>query len=215
MVSAVFMELIYQQPCSAEWNTFTSQNILIESEINVPFARALCFNKKAWIYCQAKGCLLSCGGLLISRLLASAGCCFQPSSVCWSHCASAKTLLWNETPQSRLGCHLFSIGLAKIQSECLRFYHYCFLSDSEWRSEQDLSCCLTPSLIDLRIAELGHLSIEMLVMNERHGGWWREAESELLWFVCFWVSTGREESLFSLGFDTVLIHYTAGLNPIS
>lgn len=55
----------------------------------------------------------------------------------------------------------------------------------------------------------------MMVMNEKYGGRWWEVESELLWFVCFRMSTGREESLFSLGFDTDLIHCTAGLNPIS
>lgn len=82
---------------------FTLENILIGSE-NIFCKGAFVLTKKAWIHGQAICCLLSFTGLLIKRLLASAGCCSQHSSALWSRCASAKTVLWNDNPPSCLGC---------------------------------------------------------------------------------------------------------------
>lgn len=172
---------------------------------------ALCFIRKAWIYGQAKGCLLSCR-LLISRLLASGGCCSQRSSVRGSHCAPAKIPLWNETSPSCLGCqpttllNWFSKNREQMPAFSVRLR----------KTIRTGILLLSRSFVDWSEKRRIRTPVSREVGEELKARWpWWEAESELLWFVCFWVSAGREESLFSLGFDTVLIHYTAGLNPIS
>lgn len=178
---------------------------------------AHCFyKKKAWIYGQTKGCLSYCSWLLIRRLLASAGCCSQRSSAGWSHCAPAKTLLWNETPPSCLGCQPTTLlnWLSKNREQMPAFF---FLSRPWLRMTIGRGLfLLSRSFVDWSEKRRIGTRVSRDVGDEWEARWaWWEVESELLWFVCFSVSTGREGSFFSLEFDTVWIHYTAGLNPIS
>lgn len=116
----------HQQPIhssSADWNTFTPWDILIESLINVPFQGTVWFKRKACIYGLAKGCLLSCSELLISWVISLYCLLFLAGAAHWSHSASANTLMTRDPtePSGLPADHIFKLVLAKIASECLIF----------------------------------------------------------------------------------------------